>query len=179
MPAWAEVSGNRPIHRTKLLRVPRRFKPLHVLFPLARGLVRVLRTIIQIVLLSVLDPRQNLALRCTIAFEFIGDDHPGDVLAPFMEYVAVLIHCPPQIMTLLIDCDEHFIQMPLVARPEAATAQRIGILRVEHVHSSVKRCRIAKDRLRLWKESVCDRVMEICCALHNLRVRMTPWQPMV
>jgi hypothetical protein len=52
-------------------------------------------------------------------------------------------------------------------------------LRIEHVNSSVKRCRIVKDRLRLWKEGVRDRVMEICCALHNFRVRLSPWQPMV
>jgi len=52
-------------------------------------------------------------------------------------------------------------------------------LRIEHVNSSVKRCRIVKDRLRLWKQGVRDQVMEICCALHNLRVRLTPWQPMI
>jgi hypothetical protein len=52
-------------------------------------------------------------------------------------------------------------------------------LRIEHVNSSVKRCRIVKDRLRLWKAGVCDLVMERCCALHNFRVRLTPWQPMV
>ena len=52
-------------------------------------------------------------------------------------------------------------------------------LRIEHVNSSVKRCRIVKDRLRLWKKGVRDRVMEICCALHNFRVRLSPWQPMV
>jgi hypothetical protein len=52
-------------------------------------------------------------------------------------------------------------------------------LRIEHVNSSVKRCRIVKDRIRLWKESVRDLVMELCCALHNFRVRLTPWQPMI
>src|SRR3989442_256764 len=52
-------------------------------------------------------------------------------------------------------------------------------LRIEHVNSSVKRCRIVKDRIRLWKEGVRDLLMEICCALHNFRVRLTPWQPMV
>jgi hypothetical protein len=52
-------------------------------------------------------------------------------------------------------------------------------LRIEHVNSSVKRCRIVKDRLRLWKQGVRDLVMDICCALHNFRVRLTPWQPMV
>ena len=52
-------------------------------------------------------------------------------------------------------------------------------LRIEHVNSSVKRCRIVKDRIRLWKEGSRDLVMELCCALHNFRVRLTPWQPMV
>ena len=52
-------------------------------------------------------------------------------------------------------------------------------LRIEHVNSRVKRCRIVKDRIRLWKEGVRDVVMEICCALHNFRVRLTPWQPMI
>ena len=51
--------------------------------------------------------------------------------------------------------------------------------RIEHVNSSVKRCRIVKDRIRLWKQGVRDQVMELCCALHNFRVRLTPWQPMV
>jgi hypothetical protein len=52
-------------------------------------------------------------------------------------------------------------------------------LRIEHVNSSVKRCRISKDRLRLWKKGIRDLVMELCCALHNFRVRLTPWQPMI
>jgi len=52
-------------------------------------------------------------------------------------------------------------------------------LRIEHVNSSVKRCRIVKDRIRLWKEGIRDLVMELCCALHNFRVRLSPWQPMV
>jgi DDE superfamily endonuclease len=51
-------------------------------------------------------------------------------------------------------------------------------LRIEHVNSSVKRCHIVKDRIRLWKEGIRDIVMEICCALHNFRVRLTPWRPM-
>jgi hypothetical protein len=52
-------------------------------------------------------------------------------------------------------------------------------LRIEHVNSSGKRCRIIKDRLRLWKKGIRDLVMELCCALHNFRVRLTPWQPMI
>jgi hypothetical protein len=52
-------------------------------------------------------------------------------------------------------------------------------LRIEHVNSSVKRCRIVKDRLRLWKQGVRDLVMELCCALYNFRVRLHPWLPMI
>ena len=52
-------------------------------------------------------------------------------------------------------------------------------LRIEHVNRSVKRCRMVKDRIRLWKEGVRDLVMELCCALHNFRVRLNPWLPMI
>ena len=52
-------------------------------------------------------------------------------------------------------------------------------LRIEHVNSSVKRCRMVKDRMRLWKEGVRDLVMELCCALHNFRVRLNLWLPMI
>jgi DDE superfamily endonuclease len=52
-------------------------------------------------------------------------------------------------------------------------------LRIEHVNSSVKRCRIVKDRIRLWKQGIRDLVMELCCALHNFRVRLNPWLPMI
>jgi hypothetical protein len=52
-------------------------------------------------------------------------------------------------------------------------------LRIEHVNRSVKRCRIVKDRIRLWKQGVRDLVMELCCALHNFRVRLNPWLPMI
>ena len=66
---------------------------------------------------------------------------------------------------------------PAQQRANQALHQRQ--LRIEHVNSSVKRCRVVKDRIRLWKQGVRDVVMEICCALHNFRVRLTPWQPMV
>jgi hypothetical protein len=51
--------------------------------------------------------------------------------------------------------------------------------RIEHVNSSVKRCRSVKNRIRLWKEGVRDLVMELYCPLHNFQVRLTPWQPMI
>jgi hypothetical protein len=41
---------------------------------------------------------------------------------------------------------------------------------VEHVIAGVKRCRIVKEVLRLKKGGISDRVMEVACGLHNLRV---------
>ena len=41
---------------------------------------------------------------------------------------------------------------------------------VEHVLAGVKRCRIAKDVLRLTTEGISDVVMEIARGLPNLRV---------
>jgi DDE superfamily endonuclease len=52
-------------------------------------------------------------------------------------------------------------------------------VRIEHVNSSVKRCRMVHDTNRLRKAGVRDLIMEACCGLHNFRVRLTPWQPMV
>jgi len=52
-------------------------------------------------------------------------------------------------------------------------------VRMEHVNSSVKRGRIVKDRIRLWKAGVRDLVMAVRCALHHFRVRLPPWQPMI
>ena len=53
-------------------------------------------------------------------------------------------------------------------------------VRIEHVNSSVKRCRMLKETIRMWKAGIRDMVMEIGCGLHNFRVRFTPsWTPMV
>ena len=43
-------------------------------------------------------------------------------------------------------------------------------VRVEHASAGGKRCRIVKEVLRNTKEGVSDLVMEVACALHNLRV---------
>lgn len=68
---------------------------------------------------------------------------------------------------------------PLTAEQKAenrAIASRR--IRIEHVNSSVKRCRIVKDLCRLLKPDARDQVMEIACALHNFRLRLNPWQPL-
>ena len=51
-------------------------------------------------------------------------------------------------------------------------------LRIAQGHRSVKRWRVGHDRLRLWQQGVRDRVMDLCGALRNFRVRLNPWPPM-
>ena len=58
---------------------------------------------------------------------------------------------------------------------QALACRRVAI---EHVNSSIKRCRILKDVCRLLRSGVRDQIMEICCALHNFRLRLDPWLPM-
>jgi hypothetical protein len=45
-------------------------------------------------------------------------------------------------------------------------------IRIQHVIGSVKRYRIVKDKLRLWREHVRDQVMEPCCGLMSCSHRM-------
>jgi hypothetical protein len=48
---------------------------------------------------------------------------------------------------------------------------------VENAIAGVKRCRIVKDVFRNTKEGFSDMVMEVACALHNLRVECRHPQP--
>lgn len=61
---------------------------------------------------------------------------------------------------------------------EANQAHARRRVRIEHVNSSVKRCRMVKERIRLHRGGTRDLVMEIACALHNFRLRFRPWTPM-
>jgi len=49
-------------------------------------------------------------------------------------------------------------------------------IRIEHVISGIKRCRIVKDTFRNYKKGFKDWVMEIACALHNFRLKFRPWR---
>ena len=49
-------------------------------------------------------------------------------------------------------------------------------VRIEHVISGIKRCRIVKDKCRNYKKGFKDLVMEISCALHNFRLKFRPWR---
>src|SRR5689334_13293018 len=94
-----------------------------------------------------LDTRKDLAFRCTITLQFIGDDHTWNILQSFKEltekslggflvatalhqdiqHVSLLIHRTPQVMSLATNRKKHLVQMPLVTRTVTATAQFVGI----------------------------------------------------
>lgn len=64
---------------------------------------------------------------------------------------------------------------------QKAFNQQLATLRVHigHVISSVKRCRIVKYICRLHLPGTKDAVMEITCSLHNFRLILFPWQPLL
>jgi len=98
----------------------RRFESLHATLALARGLVRVFRPVVEITMLAMLHSWQEFALGRPIALQLIRDHHSRDVPQAFeqlaekflgrglvatplhenVQDMAVLIHRPPQIMTL-------------------------------------------------------------------------------
>lgn len=68
----------------------------------------------------------------------------------------------------------------LTAAQKAFNQQLAALrIRIEHVNSSVKRCRIVKDICRLHVVGARDAVMEIACSLHNFRLSLCPWQPLL
>ena len=48
-------------------------------------------------------------------------------------------------------------------------------IRIEHAIGGVQRMRIVKDKLRNWKAGFRDLIMELCCGLHNFRLKFRPW----
>src|SRR5215471_576641 len=91
--------------------------------------MRIFTAVVQITILAMLHPGQDLALRRTVTLELIGNDHPWHVLQPLeqltekllrrlfvasalhedIEDVVVLIDSAPQVVTLAIDRQEDFI----------------------------------------------------------------------
>jgi len=99
----------------------------------------------------------------------------GSRLLQDLGFLAFTLPQVEMLMPTKKPCGEELTRVQQVAN-QALHQRR---LRIEHVNSSVKRCRIVKDRIRLWKQGVRDLVMEVCCALHNFRVRLNPWLPMI
>jgi hypothetical protein len=61
------------------LGLPGRLEPLHAPLPLAGGLVRMLRPMVQIAVLAMFHTGHDLAQGRPRALEVIRDDHPGNI----------------------------------------------------------------------------------------------------
>jgi hypothetical protein len=61
--------------------------------------------------------------------------------------------------------------------PEQATNRRLSSIRIriEQAIGGVKRDRIVKDKIRLFKGGIRDTIMETCCGLHHFRLQYRPW----
>jgi hypothetical protein len=137
-----------PRDRLQALSMPRGFEPLHVVLALTRWPMGVLTPVVEVTALAVLHAREELALRGTVALQFICDDDPWDVLTPFeqlaeellrvlfiapalhqnIEDIVVLVHRPPQVMPLTMNGEKHLIQVPLVTWLRATATQPIGVV---------------------------------------------------
>ena len=83
-----------------------------------------------------------------------------------MQDLGFLSFTLPEVAILMPTKKPRGAELPL--EPQRATqALHQRRLRIEHVNSSVKRCRMVQDRIRLWKEGLRDLVMELCCAQHH------------
>jgi hypothetical protein len=61
--------------------------------------------------------------------------------------------------------------------PENATNRRISSsrIRVDHAIGGVKRYRMVRDKIRLFKDGIRETMMGTCCGLHNFRLQYRPW----
>jgi hypothetical protein len=124
-----EMLGNRPICREKSLGMPWGLEALHPSLPLARGLMGVLGTVIEVPMLAMLHSRQDVALGGPIAFELVGDDDARHILQALeqlaeellrrafvppplhedIQHIPALIHGPPEIVPLAMHVQEHLV----------------------------------------------------------------------
>jgi hypothetical protein len=135
MASGAAVLRNWSIRGKEALGVTWRLEALPTALPLTRRLGGVLGPVMEISVLPMLHARQDLPFRGLIAFQLIGDDDPGNVVAAFeqlpkallgrcciaaaldetIEHRPVVIYRPPQVMAFALDGQKHFVKMPLVA----------------------------------------------------------------
>jgi hypothetical protein len=79
----AEVLSDGPIGGEEPLRPSGRFEALHTPLLLARRLMGILRTVVEVAVLAMFDAGQDFPLRGAVALELIEYDDPGHILAPF------------------------------------------------------------------------------------------------
>jgi DDE superfamily endonuclease len=127
-----------------------------------------------------------------LTIQFLSSTHPGTVhdkrIADTTPYpLPQGSHLLQDLGFLAFTLEGVSIEMPTkkprggeLTAEQKAVNQALARRRVyiEHVNSSIKRCRILKEVCRLLRHGARDLVMEIGCALHNFRLRLDPWLPL-
>ena len=108
--------------------------------------MRILGTIVEVAALSMLDAGQQTTLRHAVASQLVGNDHTRHILQALQQTLeeslggfpiasllnqnieddTILIHGTPEIMLNTRDSDEHFVEVPLIARPGTTAAKTIS-----------------------------------------------------
>ena len=79
MPARAEVLHDGSIGGEEPLGLTRRLKPWHTPLALPSRLMGVFCPVIELAVLTMVHPGEDLALGSTIALQLVGDEHARDV----------------------------------------------------------------------------------------------------
>ena len=153
MTSGTEVRGDDPVHLDKALDMPSGLKPSHASLPFARRLMGVLRSVIEVPVLSMSNAGHHNPFCGRIAAQLIRHDHawlascrPQQLtkepqrrkpitlwLDKDINHNPVLIDRSPEIMSNPVDLEKDFIHMPFVASPRTPCSQASGKLSAELV----------------------------------------------
>src|SRR5262245_54286082 len=110
----------------------------------------------------------------------MADETPAPVPAGsrLLQQLGFLALTLPQVAVIMPTMQPRGRAFPRAQKPVKRRIARRWV-RLEPVNSRVTRCHIVHDLCRLRKAGTREVIMDVCCGLHNVRGRLTPWQPMV
>ena len=134
------VDGKKPLY------LPWRLEALHDPLSSSGRLVGILRTVVQSLVLAMLDARHDLPLGGGVAFQLVGDQHTrrsplllqklaeqafgGLLVAPALdedvENKAFLVNGAPEPMLLAGDGDDDLVKVPFVAAARGSATDAVG-----------------------------------------------------
>src|SRR4051794_38042211 len=145
------MRSNDSVNLDKPLGMPTGLEPAHSPLAFSRRLVRVLRPVVQIPMLSVSNAGHHDSFRCRVAAQLVRDDYAwlsscstqqlaketncGKAiplrLNKDIENNAVLIDGSPEIMRAAVDLEKDFIQMPFIPGSGASSSEAVGVMFAE------------------------------------------------
>ena len=149
MPSDAKAVLNESMHGQESLRLSRRFKLLHLSFPLSRRLVRDFGSIVSVLVGVVDDGGHDLAVSGAVAFQLVGDQPPGRASLPLqqlaeesfggfpitarldedIEHITILIYRAPGVLAFALYLYKDLVQVPRVTETTLSTLQSPSVFR--------------------------------------------------